>query len=228
MRRLLLIATLLTAGMAHAQDRLVFIIDTVITPSDGFPVWELGTAPYSPPPIAMLDSDHITTFDPTWNVAPNVLLHLARNAGGIRLPLDDDGGTLIIRWPSNLARDTVRIARYEVFDRCVRDTILNRIAYYTVVDTGLVPIKTKEKRSLGPKPKCRKKPERIPLIINGVPFDVPITLEQSVLDGTVTMYHGYRPRGCNSDAQAPKGKCVYFHGREDWIQWNYSGELLLK
>ena len=206
----------------------MFIIDTVITPLEEFTVGDLGPDPYFSPPIAMLDSDHITTFDPTRNTAPNLLLHVARSARGMRLSLDDAGGALIVRWLNDIEHDTIRINRHKVFNRCVRDTVVNRVDYYAVVDTGLVPLKTKEKRSLGPKPKCSKRPEHISVTINGASVDVPISLERSRLGGVVTTYHGYKPRDCNSNARIPNGKCIYFHGREDRIVWYYSGELLLK
>jgi len=227
MKQSLLLAALLIVSTNSAQDRLVFIIDTVISPSEDFTIWEMGKDLYFSPPLAILDDDRISTFSPTTNLAPNVLVHVAKNAGGMQLPLNGDTRTLTIRWSNDLSSDTIRIARYDVFDRCIRDTLIDRITYYAVSDTGLIPIKVNEKRSLGMKPKCKKKPDHISLIINKIPIEIPITLGKSVFGSEVTTYHGYRPRGCNNE-QTPKGKCTYFHGRKEWNEWGYTGELLIK
>lgn len=223
---------LLLKARCGAQDDLVFIIDTVVTPSDGFPINPLLPEGPTWMNMAFDTTDRITTYDVEWNEQPNVLLHIpnGRRDGGVRLDLDDDGGELIIRWPTTYDRDTIRISRYEVFDRCIRDTINTQVEYFNVTDTGLTFLEVKYKRSLGPKPKCRKKRSQISLTINDAVYEAPITIIRSS-QSTVSLYHGYIPQDCNvrSDSDRdPKKACRYFHGKETWLQWCYSSEVILK
>ena len=123
-----------------------------------------------------------------------------------------------------------RISRYEVFDRCIRDTINTQVEYFNVTDTGLTFIEVKHKRSLGPKPKCRKKRSHISLTINDAVYVVPITIIRSS-QSTVSLYHGYIPQHCdaqNDGIRDQEKACKYFHGRELWLRWCYSGEVMLK
>jgi hypothetical protein len=223
---------LLLGDRCEAQDDLVFIIDTVVTPSDGFPISPLLPEGSTWMSMAFDTTDRITTYNVEWNEQPNVLLHIpnGRRDGGVRLDLDDEGGELTLRWPTTYDRDTIRISRYEVFDRCIRDTINTQVEYFNVTDTGLTFIEVKHKRSLGPKPKCRKKRSHISLTINDAVYVVPITIIRSS-QSTVSLYHGYIPQHCdaqNDGIRDQEKACKYFHGRELWLRWCYSGEVMLK
>ncbi|HPF90272.1 MAG TPA: hypothetical protein PLL57_06420 [Flavobacteriales bacterium] len=217
---------------AGAQSDFVLIIDTVITPSDGFNVRPLDPESANWMTLTNDLTDRITTYHKEWNERPNVLVHIPNGVkeGGMRLDLDDDGGELTIRWTASSDLDTLRISRYEVFDRCLRDTILNEVGYYAVGDSGLQLLEVKERRTPGPKPKCRKKRSQVSLTINGVTHVVPITTMRSP-ESTVTVYHGYIPVECGDRSYQGSDReelCKYFHGRESWSRWCYFGEVTLK
>lgn len=217
---------------AGAQSDLVLIIDTVVTPSDGFSISPLDPESANWMTLTYDSTDRITTYDKEWNERPNVLVHIPNGVkeGGMRLDLDDDGGELIFRWPASSDLDTLRISRFEVFERCLRDTILNEVEYYAVSDSGLKLLEVKKKRTPGPKPKCRKKRSQVSLTINRLTHVVPITTMRSP-ESTVNLYHGYIPVACGDGSEQGSDRtkpCRYFHGRETWIRWCYFGEVMLK
>jgi hypothetical protein len=213
---------------ATAQNVLVLIIDTVDTPSDGFPITALeeGTSWWTKD-----TSDRVSTYSSPsdWNEFPNVIMHVLRDAGGLRIGLDEDGGELIIRWPAGSKLDTIRIPHFEVFTPWWKDTVYTRKTWYHVNDTGIVPIRSKDTRSFITHIPARraKKVHSFTLLINGKQYHIAIDRKHQFDE--ITLGHAYRPTDCRSseaDALARrKCKYIYFDSRQP--VWTYFAEVML-
>lgn len=230
----LLIGALLSVALyVSGQSSFVLIIDTVQTPSDGFNVIiqpRSGCPQVSP---SLIDSsDHVTTYYLEWNVAPNLVLHFPMDTcvGAIELDLDDDGGRLEIKWPGELPPDSIHIPRFQVLERCQRDTITRTTAYFNMKDTLAAPEEVRTSQFPGSKPPIRKCREQTGIVVNGKKYIVPLRSVRS--DETVVVnFHGFDPFGCNE--QVPESRrrgkpCRYFHGTEKWQMWCYFGTVLVE
>ncbi|MBX2978998.1 MAG: hypothetical protein KF905_06870 [Flavobacteriales bacterium] len=213
---------------AGAQNVLVLIIDTVVTPSDGFPInaQEEGSSWWTND-----TSDRVTTYSSLsgWNEFPNVIMHVHRDANGLRIALDEDGGELLIRWPAGSKLDTIRIPHFEVFAPWWKDTVYTRKTWYHVNDTSIVPMRSKDIRSFVKHVPARrpKKVHTLSLIINGEQFH--IALNRKHLFDEITVGHAYRPTDCGSGAADgfTRRKCKYICFDSRMPVWTYHAEIML-
>ncbi len=218
----------LAALSAGAQNVLVLIIDTVVTPSDGFPIKALeeGTSWW-----ARDTSDRASTYSShsNENEFPNVIMHVLRDAGGLRIALDDDGGELLIRWPSGSTLDTIRIPHFEVLTPFWKDTVYTRKTWFHVNDTGIVPMRSKDIRSFIKHIPARraKKVHSFTLLINGDQYHIAIDRKHQFDE--ITVGHAYRPTDCGSSAADAftRRKCTYIHYDSRRPVWTYHAEVIL-
>ncbi|MBL0126733.1 MAG: hypothetical protein IPP83_04580 [Flavobacteriales bacterium] len=229
-----LVGALLSVALSvQSQTSFVLVIDTLITPSDGFNVTiqsRSGCPNHFQFPVDT--SDRATIYYPEWNITPNVVLHFPKDScvGALELDLDDDGGRFVIRWKGELPPDIIRIPRFQVLERCQRDTIKRTTAFYNVTDTVSALEEVRTDQSLGSKAPNRKCHQQSLVTVNGAKYVVPLRSVRS--DETVVInFHGYDPSGCNELEQGSRRRakpCRYFHGSEKWERWCYFGELLLE
>jgi|LakMenEpi03Aug12_release.lakeMendotaPanAssembly.Ray.scaffolds.fasta_scaffold256461_2 hypothetical protein len=216
-----------------AQDDLVFIIDTVLTPHAFSRPLQYPAEPRASLAAMVAHSEeYILSAELKGRSYPHVVVHFAKDttAGPIRLQLDDTGGEFLLHWPADLKSDTIRIARFEVLKRCFRDTIATTVEWFAMSDSGLVlPCSIKQSRELSPEPTCKEVFQAIGLNINGTSYQVPLRLIDSGF-GEIETFHGYKPTRCQGyrRGDARRKRCRYFHGHSETTRKCYFGEVMLK
>lgn len=169
------LAALVNQQCALAQSSVVLIVDTLVPKwlefqpyqaSDSnagrFNARDYGTSNH--------ENDSLPNYVGTFTKDPTMPLHL---------PLDDNGGELVLR-PSLLPpHDTIRISRYEVLGKCFRDTTYTTISYFKPSDTGPALKRVKHHKKPGKKAECLGRTDEMTLLINARSYKVPLMVVSS-------------------------------------------------
>ena len=227
MMRSLLFLFLQCAYAASFAQSLTVIIDTVETSGRGFSVdldngfWDEG----KPLPWDVVTEPSKEIRDP--NTLPNYVARFdsIAPARSITIPLDTDGGVLVLKGVDRLKEDTLRIDRVKVWRRCIRDTTWTRTFKYPMLNGELGAPKVDFDEQIGPDPGCTEVPVDIVFCINGKRIRVPITLRSH---GMSTTGHRYDPRDCNDRDSRRRKRCTYIYTMRNESKLVYFAELSLE
>jgi len=221
---LLILCCCCVAG--SAQQRTVFIIDTLVFGGTDFDVshrtlMEIPSWMYVEPVAGKI----------TPAAYPNYKAEFEQMAGlPIKVPLTQDGGVLEIHISDSIGRDTIRIRKFEVLASCAWDSASSTVVWRRLSDTTDVITRVDHSvRSVNPDP-CKSFVPEIRLNINGVDVVIPIRPKENSISAEVMHFHGYKPRKCGGMSNGDRGyrRCLRMDGSSYTNGWRLYGEVHLQ
>ncbi|MCB9334931.1 MAG: hypothetical protein H6586_02205 [Flavobacteriales bacterium] len=147
----------------------------------------------------------------------------------IEIPIDNNGGYLVINQVSQLKSDTLKINKLSIIENCFSDTTFTRIEYYKVSKDGKIdkPYKVKQYKKVY-ESKCKNQPiKQMLFTINNVNYLVKLQKEHA-MGVEFTSFHGGYPRRYLKDSSSYKKSYKYFYGQSINHHYINKGEIILK
>lgn len=224
LRSPLLTFVLLGCLLGYAQQRTVFIIDTLASNVVEF---DISHVPYTGLPYQWGAEPVGGSY--SRSSYPNYKAEFDRRSGvPIQMPLTTDRGSLHIHIADSSSIDTIRIDRYELLPSCSWDTTRTSIIWYRMVGPSDQIVRREDSTRPANERACMAHASEIRLTLNDTTFTVPIQPRLDPVSNVVKTFHVYKPRKCQGLNLDDKGyrRCMRMDGISNTRSWSLFGELL--
>jgi hypothetical protein len=208
-----------------AQQRTVFIIDTLVTDGTEFDVSHRSfmDMPYESGAELVGGNFNRSTY-------PHYKAEFLLMPGlPIQIPLTNDRGSLHVHVDNSTHLDTIRIQKYELLPSCSWDTTRTSVYWYRMVDTLDQIVRREDSTRPFKKRMCTSYVSEIRLTLNDSTYTVPIQPRLDPVFNVVNTFHGYKPRKCQGLDLDDKGhrRCLRMDGISNTRSWSLFGEVRL-
>ena len=167
------------------------------------------------------DSTQVLTFKNFPNFKNTIKLDT--NSSTIKIPIDLNGSYITLRNAYFLSSETLTVDLWTLYTTRPIDTTYTIIEYYKEINGQLdkKPYKLKKKIEIS---KAKNPPETIQLIINGIFYNVNLTLSKEP-GIKISHGHGYKPRNHFDKNGDYKKRLTYFYVNSETLKYIWTGEI---